>query len=69
MEQIFIHLKSIAIFVGVLSVLIVVHEWGHFITAKRLGVRVMRFSLGFGPKLYSKMINNTEFMLCLIPVG
>ncbi len=69
MEHLFIHLKSIFIFVGVLSVLIVVHEWGHFITAKRLGVRVQRFSLGFGPKLYSKIINHTEFMICLIPLG
>lgn len=69
MEQIFIHLKSILIFAGVLSVLIIVHEWGHFITAKRLGVRVERFSVGFGPKLYSRIIHNTEFMVCLIPLG
>ncbi|OGX08592.1 MAG: RIP metalloprotease RseP [Omnitrophica WOR_2 bacterium GWA2_47_8] len=57
------------VFLAVLSVLIVVHEWGHFITAKKLGVRVERFSLGFGPKLFSKIIDGTEFLLCLIPLG
>jgi len=68
-ESIIDNLRSAGIFTIVLSVLIVVHEWGHFITAKKLGVNVERFSLGFGPKLYSKIHNGTEFMLCLIPLG
>jgi len=46
-----------------------VHEWGHYITAKKCGVKVEQFSLGFGPKLFSKLIDNTEFCLCLIPLG
>jgi regulator of sigma E protease len=57
------------VFLAVLSVLILVHEWGHFITAVKLGVKVEQFALGFGPKLYSFMRNGTEFRLCGIPLG
>ncbi len=61
--------KDIIIFLIVLSVLIVVHEWGHFITAKKLGVKVERFAIGFGPKLYSRIMDGTEFAVCAIPLG
>jgi regulator of sigma E protease len=57
------------IFIAVLSVLILVHEWGHFITAVKVGVRVEQFALGFGPKLFSFVRNGTEFRLCAIPLG
>ena len=57
------------IFVCVLSVLVLVHEWGHFIAAKSLGVKVQKFSMGFGPKLFSRMYRGTEFMVCAIPLG
>lgn len=57
------------IFLLVLSVLILVHEWGHFITAKKLGVTVEQFALGFGKKLFSYVHNGTEFRLCAIPLG
>ena len=60
---------SFLIFVGVLSILVIVHEWGHFIAAKSLGVKVLKFSVGFGPKLLSRFHNGTEFMLCAIPLG
>jgi len=60
---------DIIIFILVLSVLIVVHEWGHFITAKKLGVKVEEFSLGFGPKIYSRVHNGTEYMIKLLPLG
>lgn len=60
---------SVLIFIIVLSVLILVHEAGHFMVAKALGVKVERFALGFGPKLFSRVVNGTEFMLCLIPLG
>ena len=68
-SAIFSGLKSGLIFAAVLSILIVVHEWGHFITARKLGVRVERFALGFGPKLFSRHYDGTEFLLCLIPLG
>jgi regulator of sigma E protease len=63
------NIESIFVFIGVLSVLILVHEWGHFITAKLLGVDVQRFALGFGPALFSKVYNGTTYMLNAIPLG
>ncbi|MDD5019223.1 MAG: RIP metalloprotease RseP [Candidatus Omnitrophica bacterium] len=57
------------IFIAILSILILIHELGHFLVAKRRGIRVEKFSLGFGPKLVSKKIGPTEYMLCLVPFG
>lgn len=53
----------------VLGLLIFVHELGHFLAAKRLGVGVVRFSLGFGPVLLSRRIGETEYALSAIPLG
>jgi len=60
---------SLIVFIIVLSILVIVHEWGHYITAVKLGIRVEKFSVGFGPKLFSKMCGDTEFMICAIPLG
>ena len=60
---------SIIIFILILSLLIVVHEFGHFIAARRAGVRVEEFSLGFGPQLFAKKIGDTKYSLSLIPLG
>ncbi len=60
---------STLIFLAVLSILIIVHEWGHFYAARRLGVDVERFSIGFGPKLFSWHSKGTEFMVSAIPLG
>lgn len=49
--------------------LILVHELGHFVAAKSVGVRVNEFSVGFGPKLLSKKWGETTYMLKLIPFG
>ena len=49
--------------------LIVIHEFGHFISAKLLGVRVNEFAVGFGPKLFSKQGKETKYSLNLIPLG
>jgi regulator of sigma E protease len=68
-ESIYSNINGTIVFIIVLSVLIIVHEWGHFITAKKLGVKVERFSVGFGPKLFSVLRNGTEFMVCAIPLG
>ena len=51
------------------GLLIAVHEWGHFITAKLLGVRVNEFSIGMGPLLYSKQKGETLYSLRAIPMG
>ncbi|MBI5415829.1 MAG: site-2 protease family protein, partial [Candidatus Omnitrophica bacterium] len=69
METIITNLNSIILFIATLSILIVVHEWGHFITAKRLGIKVERFALGFGPTIYSKAYHDTQYMINLIPLG
>ena len=53
----------------VLGVLIFVHELGHFVAAKRIGIRVERFSLGFPPKLIGKKIGETEYCVSWIPLG
>lgn len=60
---------NLLIFIIVLSILVLVHEWGHFIAAKLLGVKVLKFSMGFGPKLFSRFYKGTEFMVCAIPLG
>ena len=53
----------------VLGVLVFVHEFGHFIVAKLLKVRVQVFSLGFPPKLISKTIGDTDYRLSVVPLG
>jgi regulator of sigma E protease len=57
------------VFIIVLGLLIVVHEFGHLLIAKLLGVRVEKFSLGFGPRLFSVKKKFTEYSLSLIPLG
>lgn len=52
-----------------LSILIFVHEIGHFLAAKRSGVRVERFSIGFGPRLVGFTVGETEYVLSVIPFG
>jgi regulator of sigma E protease len=52
-----------------LGVLIFVHELGHFLVAKLFNVKVEKFSLGFGPKLFGKQIGETEYLLSAFPLG
>jgi regulator of sigma E protease len=52
-----------------LGVLVFVHEFGHFCVAKWAGVKVLKFSLGFGPKLVSRQWGETEYMICAVPLG
>jgi len=52
--------------VVILGALIFVHEWGHFLMARLCRVGVKTFSLGFGPKLLSKQIGETEYVLSAI---
>ena len=53
----------------VLSVLIFFHELGHFTAARFFGVRVDVFSIGFGKKLFTKTIGDTQWSLSAIPLG
>ena len=56
-------------FLFVLGVLVFVHELGHFLAARRLGVRVLTFSLGFGPKILKVTRGDTEYCISAIPLG
>jgi regulator of sigma E protease len=60
---------TILAFLFVLGVLIFVHELGHFLMARRIGVRVLTFSLGFGPKLVNFKRGDTEYCISAIPLG
>ena len=60
---------TILAFLFVLGVLVFVHELGHFLAARRIGVRVLTFSLGFGPKLISTRRGDTEYAISAIPLG
>lgn len=59
------YLIAIALFL----VLIIIHEFGHFISAKLLGVRVNEFAIGFGPKLFSVQGKETKYSVNLVPLG
>lgn len=56
-------------FLVVLGILIFFHELGHFLAAKYFGVKVLKFSLGFGPKLVGKKVGETEYLISALPLG
>ncbi len=60
---------TIISFLFVFSILIFFHEFGHFIAAKASGVRVYKFAFGFGPRILGFTKNQTEYAICLIPLG
>ncbi len=64
-------LLSIAAFIVALGLLVTVHEFGHFWVARRLGIKVLRFSIGFGFPLWSRQAgpDQTEYRLAAIPLG
>jgi regulator of sigma E protease len=56
-------------FLVVLGVLVAFHELGHFLAARWVGVKVLKFSLGFGPKLFGRQVGETEYLLSAVPLG
>jgi len=63
-------LWNIGAFVVALGLLVAVHEFGHFWVARRCGVKVERFSIGFGKAIWRRMgKDGTEYVLALIPLG
>lgn len=60
---------SVVAFIFVLGVMIFIHELGHFLTAKWIGVKVHVFSLGFPPKLIGKKWGDTEYRIGMVPLG
>jgi len=62
-------MNTIFSFIVVLGILIFVHELGHFLFAKLFKVRVLKFSLGFGPKMFGKTVGETEYLVSAFPLG
>jgi len=62
-------MNTVFSFILVLGLLIFVHEFGHFLFAKLFGVKVLKFSLGFGPKLVGKKVGETEYVISAFPLG
>ncbi|MFA6284531.1 MAG: M50 family metallopeptidase, partial [Desulfurivibrionaceae bacterium] len=62
-------MNSILAFILVLGPLIFIHEFGHFLCAKLFGIRVLKFSLGFGPKVFGRTVGDTEYLLSAFPLG
>lgn len=60
---------TIIIFLAILLVLVIAHEFGHFIVAKKSGIRVDEFAFGFPPKLFSKKIGETKYVFNALPIG
>jgi regulator of sigma E protease len=61
--------KDLIVFFLSLSVLVLIHEFGHFIMAKRAGIKVEEFGLGFPPKVFSRKKGETVYSLNAIPIG
>ena len=62
-------LVSVAAFIVLIGVMVVVHEFGHFAVAKLCKVRVEEFSFGFGPRLFGYKYGDTDYKVCLRPLG
>ena len=58
-------------FIVAISILVAIHEYGHYIVAKKLGVKILRFSIGFGKPLWKKRFgkDQTEFVIATLPLG
>ena len=62
-------LTNVLVLIFVLGVMIFVHEFGHFATAKFFGIRVDVFALGFGPRLFGFRRGDTDYRVCALPLG
>ncbi|TSC88281.1 MAG: Uncharacterized protein G01um10147_186 [Microgenomates group bacterium Gr01-1014_7] len=60
---------SILIFIFTLLVLVIIHELGHFLVAKRFGIKVLEFGFGIPPRVWGKKIGETLYSLNLLPIG
>jgi regulator of sigma E protease len=62
-------LVSAAAFIVLVGLIVILHELGHFVMAKLFGVRVEAFSFGFGPRLFGFRYGDTDYKVCLLPLG
>ena len=62
-------MTTILAFVFVIGVLVFVHELGHFLAARRVGIRVLTFSIGFGPRIFGFTRGGTDYCISAVPLG
>lgn len=62
-------MQTVLVFILVLSLLVFIHELGHFLFAKRAGILVREFAIGFGPKIYSRIHGETMYSIRALPLG
>jgi regulator of sigma E protease len=60
---------TVILFILMLSIIIVIHEWGHYIAAKSFGVYVYEFSIGMGPAIWKKKKGETQYSIRALPLG
>ena len=68
-DAIFIFGQKLWWFLIVLGVLVTFHEYGHYLAARWVGVKVLKFSVGFGPRLIGRQVGDTEYVVSAIPLG
>jgi regulator of sigma E protease len=68
-DAIFIFGQKLWWFLIVLGVLVTFHEYGHYLAARWVGVKVLKFSIGFGPRLIGRQVGDTEYVVSAIPLG
>jgi regulator of sigma E protease len=61
--------ENVPAFIFVLGVLVLIHELGHHLAARYFGIRVESFSIGFGPRLFGFRYGDTDYKVCLLPLG
>ena len=69
MEALWSITRTLTAFVVSLGILIFIHEFGHFLVAKIFRIKVERFSLGFGPRLFGKQVGDTDYRVSAFPLG
>lgn len=62
-------LLTVIVFLLILSVLVLIHELGHFLVAKRMGIKVEEFGFGFPPRVWGKKVGETIYSINLLPIG
>lgn len=60
---------SLLVFIAVISILVIAHEYGHFLAARKSGVKVEQFSIGFGPQILKVKGKETDFFIKAVPLG
>ncbi len=68
-DTIWVFAQNVWWFLVVLGILIAFHELGHLLAARLAGVRVLKYSLGFGPKVFGRQIGETEYVVSAVPLG